>query len=72
MVGNSDRSGGTLIRAHREELAEGRGADDRGLVLLRVRADTVGGAVAVDAADGLGAADAAGVVAVVLDDVVLC
>ena len=52
-------------------LSEGGSAHDRRLVDLRVLADLVAGAVGGDGADGLGAADGARVVGVVLHDVVL-
>ena len=72
VVGDSDSAAGALALADREVLAESAGALDGRLVDLRVLADLVGRAVAGDAADGLGAADRARVVAVVLHDVVLC
>ena len=71
MVGDVDGTAGALVLADGEVLAESAGALDGRLVDLGVLADLVGGAVAGDAADGLGAADGARVVAVVLDDVVL-
>ena len=71
MVGDGDSSAGALVLADREVLAESAGALDGRLVDLGVLADLVGRAVAGDTADGLGAADRAGVVAVVLNDVVL-
>lgn len=71
VVGNGDSAAGALVLADREVLAESAGALDRRLVDLGVLADLVGRAVAGDAADGLGAADRARVVRVVLDDVVL-
>lgn len=70
MIRHRHRATRALIRAHGEVLAERRGTHDGGLVDLRVLADFVGGAVAGDGADDGGAARAAGVVAVVLDDVV--
>jgi len=71
VVGDSDSAAGALALADREVLAESAGALDGRLVDLGVLADLVGRAVAGDAADGLGAADRARVVRVVLDDVVL-
>jgi hypothetical protein len=65
VVCNGNSSASALVLADREVLAESAGALDGRLVL-------VGRAVASDAADGLGAADRARVVAVVLYDVVLC
>lgn len=70
VVGDGDGSAGALALADGEVLAESAGALNGRLVDLRVLADLVGAAVAGDAADGLGAAYAARVVAVVLDDVV--
>lgn len=64
-----DGTRGALVLADREELGEGLGARDGGLVDLGVGADLVGRAVAGQGAD-LGAGGA-GVVAVVLDNVVL-
>ena len=72
VVGNGNSAAGTLVLADGEVLAESAGTLDGRLVDLGVLADLVGRAVAGDAADGLGAADRARVVAVVLDDVVLC
>ena len=72
VVGNGDSAAGALVLADREVLAESAGALDGRLVDLGVLADLVGRAIAGDAADGLGAADRARVVAVVLNDVVLC
>lgn len=72
VVGNSDSSAGALVLADREVLAESAGTLDGRLIDLGVLADLVGRAVAGDAADGLGATDRARVVAVVLNDVVLC
>jgi hypothetical protein len=72
VVGDGDSSAGALVLADGEVLAESAGALDGRLVDLGVLADLVGRAVAGDAADGLGAADRARVVAVVLHDVVLC
>jgi hypothetical protein len=72
VVGDRDSSASTLVLADREVLAESAGALDGRLVDLGVLADLVGRAVAGDAADGLGATDRARVVAVVLNDIVLC
>lgn len=72
VVGDGNSSAGALVLADREVLTESAGALDGGLVDLGVLADLVGGSVAGDAADGLGAADRARIVAVVLYDVVLC
>ena len=72
MVGDGDSAASALVLADGEVLAESAGALNGRLVDLGVLADLVGRAVAGDAADGLGAADGARVVAVVLDDVVLC
>lgn len=72
VVGDGDSAAGALVLTDREVLAESAGALDGRLVDLGVLADLVGRAVAGDAADGLGAADRARVVAVVLHDVVLC
>jgi hypothetical protein len=72
VVCNGNSSASALVLADREVLAESAGALDGRLVDLGVFADLVGRAVASDAADGLGAADRARVVAVVLYDVVLC
>lgn len=72
MVGDGDSSASALVLADREVLAEGAGALDGRLVDLGVLADLVGRAVAGDAANGLGTTDRARVVAVVLDNVVLC
>ena len=69
VVGHVDSTGGALALADGEELAEGLGSGNGGLVDLGVGADLVGRAVAGQAAD-LGAGGAR-VVAVVLDDVVL-
>lgn len=69
VVGHVDATRGALVLADGEELAEGLGAGDGGLVDLGVGADLVGRAVAGQGAD-LGAGGA-GVVAVVLNDVVL-
>ena len=71
VVGNGDSAAGALVLADREVLDESAGALDRRLVDLGVLADLVGRAVAGNAADGLGAADRARVVGVVLNDVVL-
>ena len=71
VVGNGNSAAGALVLANREVLAESAGALDGRLVDLGVLADLVGRAIAGDAADGLGAADRARVVAVVLNDVVL-
>ena len=71
VVGNGNSAAGTLVLADGEVLAESAGTLDGRLVDLGVLADLVGRAVAGDTADGLGAADRAGVVAVVLHDVVL-
>lgn len=72
VVSHGDSSAVALALADGEVLAESAGALDGRLVDLGVLADLVGRAVAGDAADSLGAADRAWVVAVVLDDVVLC
>ena len=72
VVGDGDSAASALALADREVLAESAGALDGRLVDLGVLADLVGRAVAGDATDGLGAADRARVVAVVLHDVVLC
>lgn len=72
MVGDGNGSAGALVLADREVLAESAGTLDGRLVDLGVLADLVGRAVAGDAADSLGATDRARVVAVVLNDVVLC
>jgi hypothetical protein len=71
VVGGRDSAGGALAGADGEELAEGRGADDGGLVDLGVRADLIAGPVAGQGRN-LGAAVAARVVGEVLDNVVLC
>lgn len=71
MVGDGNSSAGALVLADREVLAESAGTLNGRLVDLSVFADLVGRAVAGNTADGLGAADRARVVAVVLDDVVL-
>lgn len=72
VVGDVDRPASALVLADGEVLAESAGTLDGRLVDLSVLADLVGRAVAGDTADGLGAADRARVVAVVLHDVVLC
>lgn len=71
MVGNVNRAAGTLVLTDGEVLAKSAGALDGRLVDLGVLADLIGGAVAGDTANGLGATDAARIVAVVLHDVVL-
>lgn len=70
VVAHGHRPRRPLTETHGEELAESRGAHDRGLVDLSVGADFVGGAVGGEGAD-LGAA-VAGVVAVGFYYVVFC
>lgn len=70
MVTSGNSTGVALAAAHGEELLEGAGASDGGLVGAGVGAHLVGAAVRGDGAEAGGAA-ARVVVAVVLDDVVL-
>lgn len=63
-----DGSRGALVLSHREVLREGRGADNRRLVVLRVRADLVRRPVAVDAAELSDAGAGARVVLYVVSD----
>ena len=70
-LGGNSAAAGPLVNTVADVLGEGGSSLDGRLVDLGVLADLVGRAIAGDAADGLGAADRARVVAVVLNDVVL-